>query len=113
MPPDWQRSLTRRLRRWASEKFPCPFPVRVYLRPRSHMQEMQGYWRWSDEAEGGSIALADDLTNQELIYTFLEEWAHARTAYLESFDDDADDPHHHSTFWSELGRITMRFRADW
>jgi len=77
------------------------------------MQDCHGYWRAAEDGESGIIAVADDLTRQELIDTFLEEWAHARTAHLEIKGEDDDDPYHHATFWSELGRITKRFREEW
>ncbi len=110
----WQRPLIRSLKRWATNTFPVPFPVRVYLRPRRLMEQCHGYWKWSETTRGGVIAICDDLTRQELIDTFLEEYAHARTAVLyEEGDEDDDDPGHHATFWSELGRITKRWRADW
>lgn len=86
------------------------FTVRVYLRSREHMGDMDGYWQINDDEESGMIAIADDLTKGEVVATFLEEWAHARTALLTDAEDDNDDPHHHPTFWSELGRITVASR---
>lgn len=106
----WQRPLLNRLRAWASERFPVPFAVRVYLRTREQMGDMDGYWKINDDEETGMIAISEDLTKGEVVATFLEEWAHARTAHLTDEEDDNDDPYHHPTFWSELGRITVASR---
>jgi hypothetical protein len=107
---DWLRPLLKKLRAWASERFPIPFAVRVYVRSRDHMGDMDGYWTLSEDEDSGIIAISEDLNKGEVVATFLEEWAHARTALLIDEEDDADDPHHHATFWSELGRITVAAR---
>lgn len=74
------------------------------------MGEMDGYWQISDDEDSGMIAISSDLTKGEVVATFLEEWAHARTALLTDEEDDDDDPYHHATFWAELGRITVASR---
>jgi hypothetical protein len=114
MSPDWRRKLVRKLKRWAEQRFPVMFPVRVYLRDRGQMADHMGYMEWNDEKERAVIVLDAALDAENLIATFVEEWAHARTAHLTDEQEDADDPWHHPSFWAEYGRITKASReVDW
>jgi hypothetical protein len=114
MSQDWRRSLVKKLKRWAEERFPILFPVRVYLRPAARLPEMLGYFLLDDDMERGVIVLRDSLDRSGLIETFTEEWAHARCAHLIDLEDDDEDTDHHQTFWSEFGRITKAAREmDW
>lgn len=110
MCPDWRKRLVRKLRRWAQSRFPVKFPVRVYLRDRASMEDHMGYLLMSDDDERGLIAIDAALDRENLIATFLEEWAHARTAHLTDELEVTDDPWHHASFWSEYGRITKASR---
>jgi hypothetical protein len=76
------------------------------------MQSMDGSFEFSECCTRGTICICDDLTVGEAVATFCEEWAHARTAYLEDQEDETGDPHHHATFWSEFGRITTAARRE-
>ena len=76
--------------------------------PGTRMPDRLGEWYLVNE-ETGIIRLRDDLTKDTLIDTLLEEYAHARTEGLED-TDGREDPHHHPTFWAELGRITVAYR---
>ena len=68
--------------------------------------------------EIGVIAVRDTLSRDQLIDTLVEEWAHARTSGLSELrhgvpgQKDAQDPHHHPTFWAEYGRIQVAARAE-
>lgn len=110
MSSDWRRKLVRKLKRWAEDRFPVMFPVRVYLRPREQMGDHLGYFLLDEDSERGVIALLDSQDHNSLIDTFCEEWAHARTAYLNDEEDDDDDPWHHPSFWSEYGRLVKASR---
>lgn len=107
---DLQKKLLRRLKRWAEDRFPVSFPVRVYLYPQSKMANMLGYFRIDDDFERGVIAISESQDNTSIVDTFCEEWAHARTAYLIDMEDDDDDPDHHPSFWSEYGRLQKAAR---
>jgi hypothetical protein len=113
MPPSscWRRALARKLKRWAEDRFPCTFPVRVCVRPAKKMPDTLGYFLLNDDADRGVIALRDSLDRDALVETFAEEWAHARTAFLCDEEDlDTDDPFHHPSFWAEYGRIVKACR---
>lgn len=110
MSKDWRRLLVNKLLRWAKSRFPVRFPVRVYLRDRAAMADHMGYLEMDDEEERGLIALDNSLDRENLIATFLEEWAHARTAHLTDEQEDGDDPWHHPSFWAEYGRLTKASR---
>lgn len=103
--------MVKRLRAWADQRFPVPYNVRCYVRPREKMPGYDGYFSFG-EGESSTITIADDLTHGEIVGTFLEEWAHARTAWLTDEEHDGDDPHHHPTFWAELGRLTVAARGE-
>ncbi len=109
-PNSWRHKLLRQVRRWADERFPLMFPVRVYMRHPNRMGECMGYFSLDDSEERGVIVLANNLDESGLIDCFLEEWAHARTAYLADEADRDDDPHHHPSFWAEYGRIVKASR---
>lgn len=111
MSQDYRRSLLRKLKRWAGERFPVLFPVRVYLRPKTTMGDMLGYFLMDEDCERGTIGILDSLNRGEIIDTFLEEWAHARCAHLLDTEDHDDDPDHHPTFWSEYGRLVKAGRG--
>ena len=111
MPTGSARKLVKKLRAWADKRFPVTFPVRCYVRKSSSMEDYNGYFLMG-EGESATIAISDDLTHGEIVSTFLEEWAHARTAHLTDWEHDGDDPHHHPTFWAELGRITVAARGE-
>ena len=109
MPPDFapQRTLLRRLKRWATKRFPLTHPVRVYLRqncPDSYL----GYYVYDEQSDSGIIVVRATTNTDQLIDTFVEEWAHGRCVHLE--DPEADDPAHTATFWSEYGRIAHAAR---
>jgi hypothetical protein len=92
---------------WAKKKFPLTHRVRVYLRqncPDDHL----GYYLYDDKKDTGVIVVRATTNRDQLIDTFVEEWAHARTVHLE--DPEADDPYHTATFWSEYGRIAHASR---
>lgn len=110
MSRDSRRKLLRKLKRWAEDRFPGLFPVRVYLRPKERMNEMLGYFCMDDDCERGTIGILDSLNHGEIIDTFMEEWAHARCAHLLDTEDSDDDPDHHPTFWSEYGRLVKAGR---
>jgi len=71
---------------------------------------MDGYFLMGDDEASGTIVIADDLDVDGTVAVFLEEYAHARTAYLMDEEDEDEDPYHHATFWAELGRITHAYR---
>jgi hypothetical protein len=110
MSQDWRVKLVRKLRNWASTRFPVPFPIRVYLRQREQMDDHLGYFLYCDDKERGVICLCDTADREILIDTFLEEWAHARTSHLIDTEDHSDDPWHHPGFWSEYGRLQCAAR---
>lgn len=110
MFPDWRKRLLRKLRRWASNRFPLTFPVRVYLRPANKMRDHLGYFEYDDDKDTGIIAIADSVDRESLIDTFIEEWGHARTTYLIDMEDHSDDPWHHAGFWAEYGRLQCAAR---
>ena len=110
MHQDSQRRLLKRLKRWAEDRFPVPFPVRVYLRPAKSLNNLLGYFLMDDEDDRGLIAIGDAQDDQGLVDTFVEEWAHARTAHLIDTEDTDEDPYHHPSFWSEYGRIQKAAR---
>jgi hypothetical protein len=110
MSADWRRKLLRRLKAWAEERFPVPFPVRVYLTPAHRMDNLLGYFMLvGDDEDRGVIRLLDSQDRTGLIDTFVEEWAHARTILLID-TEERDDQYHHPTFWSEYGRIQQAAR---
>jgi hypothetical protein len=74
------------------------------------MGDHLGYFLYDDDNDTGIICLLDSLERNLIIDTFVEEWAHARTAFLCDADDTAEDPWHHPSFWSEYGRITKASR---
>jgi hypothetical protein len=113
MPQHWQRNLLRKLKRWAQERFPVNFPVRVYLRSGLkdvNGHDLLGYFLLGDDDDRGVIAISDKQDLTGIVDTFTEEWAHARTAYLIDTHDDDDDPDHHASFWAEYGRIQKAAR---
>lgn len=110
MSQDWRKKLLRKLKRWAEDRFPVAYPIRVYLRPSRQMRGHLGYFEFDDESERGLIAVLDSLDHSSLIDTFLEEYAHARTTYLVDTEDTDEDPHHHASFWSEYGRLVKAAR---
>jgi hypothetical protein len=110
MAPDWRKRLLRRLKKWADTRFPVLFAIRVYLRPSNKMDGMLGYWLFNAEDERGIIALLNTQDKETLIDSFIEEWAHARCNYLLDMEDNDADPHHHSSFWGEYGRIQRAAR---
>lgn len=105
MSADWQRKLVRKLRKWAFDRFPVPFPVRVYLRPASKMEGHLGFFNYDDDTDRGLIALCESQGREGMIDTFCEEYAHARCSHLIDNEDHREDPHHHPSFWAEYGRI--------
>lgn len=107
----WRRLLVKRLKRWGEERFPLTFPVRVYLRPAARMSGHLGYFAMADDADRGVICLLESMDRDALIETFCEEWAHARTAWLNDEEETDDDPWHHATFWAEYGRIVNAARG--
>jgi hypothetical protein len=110
MSSDWRKKLLRRLKRWAEERFPIPYPLRVYLRPTGQMENHLGFFEYDDDTERGTISILDTQDRVGLIDTFVEEWAHARTVFLIDTEDYDDDPYHHPSFWSEYGRIQQAAR---
>jgi hypothetical protein len=110
MSQDWQKKLVRRLKRWAMERFPLPFPVRVYLRPTNRMDKHLGFFEFDFETDRGIIALCEAQGREGLIDTFLEEYAHARCSHLIDTEDNDEDPHHHPSFWAEYGRLVKASR---
>jgi len=113
MGQDWQRKLLRKLKRWAEDRFPVSFPVRVYLRSAikdEGKNDLLGYFLLNDEEDRGVIAVSDQQDLTAMVDTFCEEWAHARTAYLIDTQDNDSDPDHHASFWSEYGRIQKAAR---
>lgn len=114
MSQDWQKKLVRKLRRWATDRFPLTFPVRVYLRPSPKMEGHLGFFIYDDDRDRGVIALCESQGREGLIDTFLEEYAHARCSYLIDTEDNDEDPHHHPSFWAEYGRIVKASReVEW
>jgi hypothetical protein len=115
MSQDWRRKLLRKLKRWAEDRFPVLFPVRVYMRRRDQMVTddggMLGYFTMDDDCERGCIGVVDTLNHGEMIDTFCEEWAHARCAHLLDTEDNDEDTDHHQTFWAEYGRIVKASRG--
>lgn len=109
MSPDWRRKLLRTLKAWAEDRFPVPYPVRVYLRNKVRMKGNLGLFEFDYDAERGVISIQEGQDHAGTIDTFIEEWAHARTASLID-TRDTDDPWHHPTFWSEYGRIQQAAR---
>ena len=113
MGQDWQRKLLRKLRRWAEDRFPLSYPVRVYLRSAiqdASGNDLLGYFLLNDEEDRGVIAISDRQDLTAMVDTFCEEWAHARTSHLIDTHDDDDDPDHHASFWAEYGRIQKAAR---
>lgn len=108
MPRDWRRPLVKRLKKWASGRFPILFPVKVAMKPPEQMENMLGYFLFDETAV---IALSSRQDKESLIDSFLEEWAHARCHYLVDTEDDDDDPHHHPSFWAEYGRLQQAARG--
>ncbi len=107
----WQRKRLRNLKAWAMKHFPLTFPVRVYLREPTQCPGMLGYFQYDDDTETGIIVISRACASpDELSDCFNEEWSHARTVFL--WGEDDEDPHN-SSFWSELGRITMAARERW
>jgi len=74
------------------------------------MKGMLGYWLYDAEEDRGMICLDCTQGKDNLIDSFVEEWAHARCTYLLDLEDHDEDPHHHPTFWSEYGRIQRAIR---
>lgn len=105
MSADWQKKLVAKLRKWATRRFPLPFPVRCYLRPPAQMDNHLGFFDYDHDEDRGMIALCDAQGRECMIDTFLEEYAHARCWFLVDTEDTDEDPHHHATFWSEYGRL--------
>ena len=105
-----KRALLRKLKRWADQRFPLMFPVRVYLRPATQMSGHLGYFDMAEECDRGVICISASLDRDAMIETFMEEWAHARTTYLSDEEETTDDPHHHPTFWAEYGRLVHASR---
>ena len=106
--------MVRKLRKWASNRFPLTFPVRVYLRPAEKMNDHLGYFEFDDDTERGLICISNSLSRETLIDTFLEEWSHARTSHLTDTEDHSDDPWHHPGFWAEYGRLVSASReVEW
>jgi hypothetical protein len=110
MLQDWRPPLLRRLKRWASNRFPLTFPVRVYLRTGRQMGGNLGTFQFDAEEESGRIFLLNTQGKDNLIDTFCEEWAHARCAWLLDTEDNTIDPDHHPSFWAEYGRIQSAVR---
>jgi hypothetical protein len=67
---------------------------------------MHGYFEFDDDEMRGLIVISNALTHDSFIDTCCEEWAHARTAYLCSGDEDPHTP----SFWAEYGRIVQASR---
>lgn len=111
MSQDWRRKLIARWRRWAGERWPLQFPVRIYLRPARKMGSNLGFFLMDEDLERATIAVQDDLSKEVLVDTLCEEWAHARVVWLNDEEDDSEDPYHHATFWSEYGRIQHSARS--
>jgi hypothetical protein len=110
MSADWRRKLLTKLKRWCQDRWPVPYPVRVYLRPTSQMENHLGYFLYDEDNERGLIAIDASLQRNEMIDTFMEEWAHARTSHLVDTEETSDDPWHHPSFWSEYGRLVKACR---
>ncbi len=85
------------------------FPVRIYLRPTARMDGCLGFFSLSDDQESGIICVRDSLDTDLLVETVIEEWSHARTAFLYD-QQDTNDPDHHPSFWAEYGRIIKASR---
>lgn len=114
MSQDWRVKLVRKLRKWASDRFPLTFPCRVYLRPVAKMQSHLGYFEYDDDNDRGIICLLDTQGRDGMIDTFLEEYAHARCSHLIDMEDNDEDPHHHPSFWAEYGRLVKASReVEW
>jgi len=111
MSQDSRKKLLRRLKRWAAERFPLTYPIRVYLKPAAKMQGHLGFFEYDDDTDRGTISILESQDQVGLIDTFVEEWAHARTTYLVDTEEIADDPYHHPSFWSEYGRIQQAVRS--
>tara|TARA_Y100001973_G_scaffold67524_1_gene98630 strand:+ start:5289 stop:5498 length:210 start_codon:yes stop_codon:yes gene_type:complete len=58
-----------------------------------------------DNMERGTICIVDNCNKSQMVETIVEEWAHARTTFLNDEEDESDDPWHHASFWAEYGRI--------
>lgn len=114
MSQDWRRKLLRKLKRWAEDRFPVPFPIRIYLRPQEKMDNHLGYFQYDDDTDRAIICILDSQPRDGLIDTFIEEYAHARTSHLIDTEDNNDDPWHHPSFWSEYGRLQQAAReVEW
>jgi hypothetical protein len=103
---DWRRLLLKRFRGWAQKKFPVPFPLRCYLKHPSKMPDMLGYFEFNEDENRGVICIANTCGADSFLDTLCEEWAHARTAYLCTDDEDP----HTASFWAEYGRIVSASR---
>jgi hypothetical protein len=78
------------------------------------MEGMLGYFELSDDLERGIICVCDDLSQELMLDTLIEEYAHARVAWLNDEEEEGDDPYHHASFWAEYGRIQKAARgSDW
>jgi hypothetical protein len=110
MSSDWRRPLLRKLKRWATSRFPLMFPVRMYLRTPKQMGGNLGTFQFDPEEEAGTIYLLNTQDKDNLVDTFAEEWAHARCAFLVDMEDRDDDPDHHPSFWAEYGRLQRAIR---
>lgn len=75
------------------------------------MGDHMGYMAMDEDDERAVIVIDAGLDMENLIATFLEEWAHARTAHLTDETEDSDDPWHHPSFWAEYGRLTKASRS--
>ena len=100
--------MVNRFRRCARATFPVPFPVRFYIRHQSRLPGMHGYFQFDEFEDRGVIVIASNCTVEGMLDTLCEEWAHARTAYLCTEDEDP----HTSSFWSEYGRIVSACRKE-
>ena len=105
----WQKPLLAQLRKWAANNFPLQFPVRCYVRPAEKMDNAEGLFEIDDDELRGVITISDSHRSRgELIETFIEEWAHARTIFL--VDRTTQETIHDPTFWAEKGKISDAIR---
>lgn len=103
--------MLRKLKRWMEGRFPLLFPVRVYLRTGRQMGNTLGTFEYDADDDRGTICLLNTQDKDNLIDSFVEEWAHARCNYLLDMEETDSDPHHHPSFWSEYGRIQRAVRT--
>lgn len=106
-----QRAIVRKVRSWLSRRFSVPFPLSIRMQEDNAMQDALGMFWLDDDHSHGTIWLRSNVTDDVLVETLLEEWAHARTSLLIDTEDKDDDPFHHASFWAEYGRLVKAYRT--